>query len=180
MSNGSPVPVTMYTEASGAANIGIGGDIYHFIQILPNSVMPVVEHQLQFVTNMSGEWKSYTIYGTHNKSLIFESPTEYDLPLAEGFTKNGGFLCRYGKDQFGYAHFSALVGGVFPANTITSFAHVPAGFRPEETIIRAGMGSAGSEYTNVRIAIYPDGRLEATADRDCTWVSFDLCYLAAS
>lgn len=56
-------------------------------------------------------------------------PQEFDLPLAEGYTANGG--CKYSKDQFGIVRVVGNINkssGTFASNT--PFATLPAGFRP--------------------------------------------------
>ena len=56
-------------------------------------------------------------------------PHEFDLPLAEGYTANGG--CKYSKDQFGIVRVVGNINkssGTFASNT--PFATLPAGFRP--------------------------------------------------
>ncbi|WP_294855610.1 hypothetical protein [uncultured Oscillibacter sp.] len=67
-------------------------------------------------------------------------PTEYDLPLASGFTAPYGL--KYSKNQFGEVTFGGVVEGSFGA-TLTTFATLPAGYRPPRIMELPATGYAG-------------------------------------
>ncbi len=87
-------------------------------------------YTLDLLANYGNQRLAYRLAtGDWSEIATATKPQEFDLPLAEGYTANGG--CKYSKDQFGIVRVVGNINkssGAFAPNT--PFATLPAGFRP--------------------------------------------------
>lgn len=90
-----------------------------------------------------------------------EPPQEYDLPLAEGFTKKYDEVrCNYAKDQFGRVYVKGMVKADEPFGINTLFANLPEGFLPAT----GNHVEAPAMFSVVGSASFFSGRVFATSE----------------
>lgn len=103
-------------------------------------------------------------------------PQEYDLPLADGWTKSRH--CKYCQTQENLCLVNCSING--PA-VIGSFcvATLPVGFRPKEIWAFPGHVYKSVERRTADVLVLPNGEIHVYADTDGSYVSF-LCAFITS
>ncbi|MCI2105104.1 MAG: hypothetical protein LKK00_00065 [Intestinimonas sp.] len=115
---------------------------------------------LCMVNGALGEWSGPYATAT--------PPTEYDLPLASGFTNVEP--SKYSKDQFGRCLVDFIISGTIAADTIVVVGTLPSGYRPAKTMHTVGYSYADGGATmelwitaNGEITVYSPSAISSAA-----------------
>ena len=109
------------------------------------------------------------------------APSQINIPLYDGFTKNGSTV--YFKTQDGIVHCYGSVAGSFTAGVSTQFAMFPEGFRPPKTIAISASyrntngGGIGAALITVKQSS-SGGYIDVTTGGDANYIYFDFSFLA--
>lgn len=109
-----------------------------------------------------------------------DKPQEFDLPLASGFTNaDAGIKSRYSKDQMGQVFVDLAVSGSINANTITTIATLPAGFRPSYIAHSVAYRYTG-QLPSIGLWVSVDGTVSCFSPENIEGLAGQILFIAAS
>lgn len=125
---------------------------------------------------------SQTFDGVHFDSVMVATatpPQEFDLPLAEGFSKH--YCASYCKTQDGMVTVSLWIVGSGAANVETTIATLPEGFRPTELFRAEGIVDNGTipSQNQCGITVNEYGQIAVQAKSAWGYVSSIFTFRAA-
>lgn len=107
-------------------------------------------------------------------------PQEFDLPLASGFTNaDVGIKSRYSKDQMGQVFVDLAVSGSINANTITTIATLPEGFRPSYIAHSVAYRYTG-QLPSIGLWVSVDGTVSCFSPESIEGLAGQILFIAAS
>ena len=107
-------------------------------------------------------------------------PQEFDLPLAEGFSKH--YCASYCKTQEGMVTVALWIAGSGAANVETTIATLPEGFRPTELFRAEGIVDTGTipSQNQCGITVNEYGQIVVQAKSAWGYVSSTFMFRAAN
>lgn len=109
------------------------------------------------------------------KDATATPPQEYDLPLADGWTK--AYCCKYFKTQDNLCIVDCGINGHVVIGSVC-VATLPVGFRPKEICVFPGHFYKSGERRTADVLVLTNGEIHVYADVDGIYVSFLCAFLA--
>ena len=131
-------------------------------------------------TTLAHRCKNGGIWGSWIPIANATPPQEFDLPLASGFTNaDVGIKSRYSKDQMGQVFVDLAVSGSINANTITTIATLPEGFRPSYIAHSVAYRYTG-QLPSIGLWVSVDGTVSCFSPESIEGLAGQILFIAAS
>lgn len=141
--------------------------------ILAQDTSNEIWYTVQVQAGLDWKWLAW------NQISTATPPQEFDLPLAEGFSKH--YCASYCKTQDGMVTVSLWIVGSGAANVETTIATLPEGFRPTELFRAEGIVDNGTipSQNQCGITVNEYGQIAVQAKSAWGYVSSIFTFRAA-